>query len=291
MVFKEIKGLLNLIRVRQWYKNLVVGLALIFSGNLSNVEMLLTIGLAFVCLSLTSSSYYIINDLKDLNRDRLHPEKRYRPLASGIFRSWQAVLLALALFIGTLIIAWQINLEFFLAVIILFGLNQIYTFFLKKIMFADILAISTLFVIRAIAGALAISVYISPWLVLCPFFLALFMVVGKRRADLRILKENEQVDKIKKSGILTDYTLEITNSLMNISTALLVISYGLYSFLSEENSLMLTLPFALFVIFQYYALIISGSVIARQPEKVIKNPRLLIGVILWLGVTFALIYW
>jgi len=290
MVFTTIKEFLNLIRVRQWYKNLLVFMALIFSGNIFSLELVVVSILAFVSLCLSSSATYLINDLKDLVRDRIHPEKKFRPLASGKFQKWQAVLLAIIFLISGLVIAWQVNYYFFLVVLLLFVLSQIYTFFLKKIIIADILSISSFFVIRAISGAIAVDVVISPWLILCPFFLALFLIVGKRRADLRILIKNNDLDEVKEKGIVTGYNLELTNSLMNISTALLVISYTLYSFLSEYNSLMLTIPFALYVIFRYYQLILNDSVIARQPEKVIKDKRILIGVLLWLIVTFALIY-
>jgi 4-hydroxybenzoate polyprenyltransferase len=290
MLLKKIKALISLVRVRQWYKNLLVFLALIFVGKLFSWTYLVINIMAFVSLCLISSSYYIINDLKDIKRDRIHPEKCHRPLAAGIFSKWQAVILFLTFFISALVIAWQINREFFYVVLILFLVCQIYTFFLKGIVFADILTVSTMFVIRAIAGALAISVYISPWLILCPFFLAMFMVIGKRRSDLFLLKSKDKEENIKEKGIITDYSFELTSSLMNISTAMLILSYALYCFLSNQENLMFTLPFALFVIFQYHGLVINNSVIARQPEKIFKSKRLLIGIALWLIITFILLY-
>lgn len=291
MLTRNIKALIYLVRVRQWYKNLLVFLALFFGEKLFSLPDITYSILAFISLCLISSSYYIINDLKDIKRDRIHPEKRLRPLAAGIFSKWQAIVLIISLFVSSLIIAWQINLEFFLMVLTLFLVCQLYTFFLKKIIFADILTISTLFVIRAISGAFVVSVYISPWLILCPFFLALFLVIGKRRSDLVILKKEGKEKSIKKEGIITDYNFELTNSLMNISTAMLILSYALYCFLSNQENLMFTLPFALFVIFQYYGLVINNSVIARKPENIFKSKRLIIGVVLWILVTLKLIYW
>ncbi|MBU1112201.1 MAG: UbiA family prenyltransferase [Nanoarchaeota archaeon] len=290
MVLILIKEFLNLIRVRQWYKNLIVFMAVIFSGNILSFDLVLISFMAFVSLCLSSSATYLINDLKDLARDKIHPEKKFRPLASGKFQKWQARLLAVVFLAAGLMIAWQVNYYFFLILILLFALSQIYTFFLKKIIIADILTISSFFVIRAISGAIAIDVVISPWLILCPFFLALFLIVGKRRADLRILIKNNELHEVESKGIVTGYSLELTNSLMSISTALLVLSYSLYSFLSEYNSLMLTIPFAMYVIFHYYQLILHDSVIARQPEKIIKDKRIVIGVMLWLVITFMLIY-
>jgi len=237
-----------------------------------------------------ASASYIINDLKDVAKDKLHPEKCKRPLASGKVSKLEGLLLF------TLVITLSLAIGSLLGnnVLILLGsffvLNLLYTFMLKKIMFADILAISSLFVLRAIVGAYAISLSISPWLILCPFFLALFLAVAKRRSDLILLKNNHGEEHIKSKGILTGYNLNITNSLMNISTTLLIISYALYCFLSNKEILMFTIPFALFVIFDYYKLVLENSEIVRQPDKIIKSPSLLIGSLLWLGFTVLLLY-
>ena len=241
----RIKELLHLLRVHQWYKNLVVFLALFFSGNVLNLDLLLTSILAFVSLCLISGANYIINDLADLRKDRLQAEKRVRPLASGKVSTATGIIVALLCLGGGLVIAYNIGIQFLVAALLLFTLSQLYTFYLKNIVFADILAIATLFVIRAIAGALSINVTISPWLILCPFFLSLFLSVGKRHAELHLLKEKAAATR----KVLREYNHELTDSLMVISTTLLIISYALYSFLSEHRNLLYNLPFALFVIF------------------------------------------
>jgi 4-hydroxybenzoate polyprenyltransferase len=277
---------INLIRVRQWYKNLVVFLALFFVAQLFNSELLLFAGFGFIALCLASSANYIINDLIDLPKDRLNPEKKHRPLASGTVKNSSAVLLAVILLVLSLTLSYSLSLWFFYSVIGLVVLTQIYSLWLKQVIFADILSIATLFVIRAISGALLIDVKISPWLILCPFFLSLFLSVGKRHSEITLLKE--------KSGetrkVLKEYNHGLTNSLMTISTTLLIISYALYSFLSEHQNLLFTLPFALFVIFRFYYLISSGSEIARHPEKIIKDRTMMIGMALWVLVTLVIIY-
>jgi len=276
----------QLIRVRQWYKNLLVFLAIFFSGNLLNISNIYLTILAFFSLSFISSVGYIINDFADLKKDKLHPEKKNRPLAASTVKKPAAIILAILLFIVSICLAFSLGEFFLYSVLALFVLTQIYTFFLKRIIFADILTIASLFVIRAISGAVVIDVRISPWLILCPFFLSLFLSVGKRHADLHLMKG--KAGETRK--VLQEYNLKLTNSLMVISTTLLVISYALYSFLSEHPNLLYTLPFALFTIFRFYYLISSGSIIARHPEKVLRDKQMIIGIILWVLVTGWVIY-
>ncbi len=283
---KMIASLFNLLRVRQWYKNLVVFLALFFSANLFDGSLFLTTLLAFFALCFVSSAGYILNDIADRHQDRFHPEKKLRPLAAGKISLLIAVLLVVLLFIAGSLIAFILGASFFYIVLALFLLSLLYTFVLKKIVFADILTIASLFVLRAVSGAVAINVTISPWLVLCPFFLSLFLSVGKRHAELHLLQEKASATR----KVLGEYTHELTDSLMGISTTLLVISYALYSFLSEYNYLLYTLPFALFVMFRFYYLINSGSAIARHAERVIKDWPMVVGIILWVLATAGLIY-
>ena len=282
----KFKDYLNLMRVRQWYKNLVIFLAIFFSGNLLQIEPIYLSVLGFVALCLISSGNYVFNDLADIEKDKLHPEKKNRPLASGQIEPTIAIVLALILFLGGLSLALWLGTAFLSLVVAIIVVSKIYTYLLKKIAFADILTIATLFVLRAISGAEVINVQVSPWLILCPFFLSLFLSIGKRKSDLLFLKKKAELTRTT----LKIYNNELTNSLMNISTALLIISYALYSFLSEQQNLLYTLPFALFVIFRYYYLIMQGSVIARQPEKVITDKSIIIGTLLWVIITAILIY-
>ncbi len=280
------KTYIKLIRVHQWYKNLVVFLALFFSGNLLNVLLMREAAIAFLSFSLISSAGYVINDLKDLAEDKKHPERKLRPLASGQIRKWVAALMIVLLLMGGGLLVFSLGQEFLLVSGLFLGLSLLYTFILKRIIFGDVLTIATLFVIRAIAGAVAIGVVISPWLILVPFFLSLYLSTGKRHSELQLL--GEKAGETKK--VLTEYTLEMTNILMTVSITLLIISYALYSFLSEHALLIMTLPFALYTIFRYHYLIGSKSVVARNPEKIIKDQPILVGMVLWLLVTGLIIY-
>jgi len=277
---------LKLIRVRQWYKNLVIFLPLFFVRHLFILPELKITILGLICLCLASSANYIINDIIDLKKDQLHPEKKNRPLAAGLIEKSSAIFLAFSLFVLSLGTAYYLNIYFFYSLTGLIVLTQIYTLLLKQIIFADILTIAALFVIRAVSGTWLIQAKISPWLILCPFFLSLFLSVGKRHSDLLLLKDKA----VETRKVLQEYTLELTHALMIISTTLLIISYALYSFLSEHTNLLYTLPFALFVIFRFFSLINKGSEISRHPEKVIQDRAMIIGIIFWGIITALVIY-
>ena len=283
----KIKDYLHLLRVRQWYKNLVIFLAIFFTGEILNLSNLFLTVQGFFCLALISSSYYIINDIIDLSKDRLHPEKKLRPLASRKITLLSAILVVFALMAVGYFWAYTLGTLFFNSAIFLFIFAMLYSIILKDILFADTLTIAILFVIRSISGALLIKVWVSPWLILCPFFLSLFLSVGKRHADVLFLKKGAE----KTRKVLKNYTPQLSNSIMTITTTLLIISYAFYSFLSEHQNLLYTLPFALFVIFRYYYLVNKGSIIARHPEKFIFEKELVIGILSWVIVTFLSIYY
>ncbi len=283
----KILNYLRLMRVRQWYKNLVIFLAIFFAGRFFNVDELYLTFLGFLSLSFISSMNYIVNDFTDLKKDRSHPEKKDRPLASGEVGSFSAVFLILVLAIAGFLMAWNLGNLFFYSILSFFVLAQLYNFIFRNVVFADILVIACLFVIRALSGVFVINLEeVSPWLILCPFFLSLFLSIGKRHSDLYLLKENAS----KTRKVLSVYNFELTSPLMVIVTTLLISSYALYSFMSDYQNLIYTLPFALFVVFRYFYLINIGSVIARHPEKVIKDKQMLIGILLWVLVTGVLIY-
>jgi len=277
----------SLFRIKQYYKNLLIFLPIIFSGNLFHTDLLLLTIVGFVALCLLSSSNYILNDIIDIKRDRLHPEKRLRPLASRAIPVWQGVLFFVLFLIASLMIAATLPREFVYTVLFLFLFTLLYTIWLKHEVFLDILAIAINFVARAAAGAFIIDVHISPWLVLGVFFLSIFLSVGKRYSDAMFLKK----DAVMHRKTLQYYTKELTNAMMIIATVLLVMSYALYSFLSEHENLLFTLPFALYVIFRYFSLIYAGSPIARHPEKVFGDIRMMLGMAAWGIVTLLILYW
>ncbi|MBI4141936.1 UbiA family prenyltransferase, partial [Candidatus Woesearchaeota archaeon] len=207
--------------------------------------------------------------------------------AAGRITKKKAVIEAVLLIIVSMSIALQFqNKLFFASIITIFILTQAYSLFLKKELFADILAIGANFVIRASAGTYALNVKNSPWLILCTFFLSIYLSVGKRAAEATLLGEEAKNHR----ETLEHYTKEITQPLLIIATTLLITAYSLYSFLSERNTLLYTLPFALYVIFRYFNHIQTGSEIARHPEKVFGDRKILVGIMLWGISTIILLY-
>lgn len=281
-----LKDIVQLIRVRQWYKNLVVFLPLIFSGLLFDLNLFILTILAFISLCFISSSNYILNDIIDLKYDSIHPEKKSRPITSGKISISFGIILSILFLAASLFIAYFMSNLFLISIITLFILNQIYSLFLKKEAFIDIIIVATNFVIRAASGVFVIEREISPWLILCPFFLALFLSIGKREAEIQFLKD----DSHKHKEVLKFYTPEITINLLTISTALLIMSYSLYVFLSGHKLLLITLPIAIFVIFRYLYLIYNRSSIPRHPEISYKDKRLLIGSLIWLIMILLVLY-
>lgn len=268
--------LLSLLRAKQWYKNLVIFLPIIFAEALFTEGYLQLVLFGFLSLCFASSASYIINDIVDAKEDRRHLEKRKRPIAAGKINSGVALLIALILLIGSLAIATKLSYNFAISVLALFILTQSYTFFLKKELFADVAAISTNFVIRAVSGAFIINVRVSPWLILCTFFLSMLLVSAKRKGDLGLTKNK--------------YTPELADRLANFSAIALVMSYSLYSFLSIYPLLIATLPFAIYVIFTYLHLADRNRALARNTEKIFKEPRIMIGSLLWIALALIVIY-
>lgn len=270
--------LLKLCRPLQWYKNFLVFLPLIFTSQLFKADLFMLSFAGFVALCFMSSANYILNDIFDVKKDRLNPEKRSRPLASENVSLWQALLLCAVLFVLSLVIGIEFSSYFFFSLLFLNATTLWYSILLKNEVILDVLIIAINFVIRAVSGTFLINSTISPWLVLCTFFLSLFLSVAKRESELVFLGGKA----IKHRISLGKYNENLTNILMSVSTALLIVSYSLYSFLSHYKNLLFTLPFALYVIFRYSFFVYSGSEIARHPEKILKDWRMMLGILLWI---------
>ena len=275
------KKYLALLRVEQWYKNLVVFLPLLFSGSFTDTGFLIATIIGFVSLSLVSSANYIINDLKDRKKDAKHPEKRKRPIAAGKISKATAIIATTSLFIIGFALTLLLSPMFFILLIALTILTTTYTFLLKGEQILDVIIIATNFTIRAVSGAyittangfFAASIEVSPWLILCPFFLALLLATGKRHGELVLQK--------KHSYELKDY--------MVISATMLLIAYSLFSFLGEHNLMFLTLPFAIYTTYRYFSFSTNNPLMLRKPHLMAKDTWILIAAILWGLITLVVI--
>ncbi len=277
---------LQLLRIRQWYKNLVVFLPLLFVGMLFESNALRDTLIGFLILSFVSSANYILNDIIDLQADKKHPEKRLRPLASGTIGIGSAIGVFILLLAVAITSAQLFSAYFSYAIAGLFISTLLYSLFLKNEPFVDILLISINFVLRAVSGTFIINVAVSPWLILCPFFLALFLATGKRIADNQFLGKKAALHK----PVLQYYSKEISSVLLTITATCTILCYSLYAFLNNKGKLIFTLPFAVYVILRYTYLINSGSEISRHPEKAYKDIRLVASILAWIVLTIAILY-
>lgn len=273
------------IRPKQWYKNLIVFIAIVFSHNLTSASAWIDSITAFIIFCLLSGSVYITNDIIDIKKDRQHPIKRNRPIASGKLKRSHASIIALILLAGSLYGAFSLNTLSGLVSISYFLLFLMYSLWLKHIVIVDILTISTGFVIRAIAGAIAISVVFSPWLVICTFLLALFLALGKRRHELVLLGSNANNHR----KILDDYSVPMLEQMISIITSSLIVAYSMYTFLTGNYYMMLTIPFAIYGLFRYLHLIHLNE-FGGEPEMIFKDHPTLFNLLAWMIITIFILY-
>jgi len=274
---------ISLLRIQQWYKNLVVYLALFFTNNTLDPTLFIKTTLGFLSLSLISSSYYIINDIRDREEDRLHPEKKNRVIASGEVGAGTGYLVSTILFFTSLILAYNLKPLFALFPLVLFISSNLYTFHLKNIAIVDIHVIALNFLLRAVSGAVLIRVPTSPWLITTVFFMAMFLGVAKRKAELAVLGS----DAPKHRSVYLIYNERLLSKLLIIIVSALLFTYSIYTFMAHEKPyMMITIPFATFLIFRYLYFVSVDHEIARKTEYVFRDRQMLLGLIMWVITSF-----
>ncbi|HWY10167.1 MAG TPA: decaprenyl-phosphate phosphoribosyltransferase [Bacteroidia bacterium] len=283
---------LQLIRVQQWLKNFFIFAPLFFSGHLFDVDKLIQCALAFLAFSLNASSIYIINDYKDIEKDRLHHVKKLRPLAAGTVTKATALSLFCFLAIVSFALAYYIHLNFAIVIGVYFVMNLLYSFGLKKISLVDIFIISIGFVLRVTAGGVVAGIEISHWLYIMTFLIALFIAFAKRRDD--VLLEMETGEKMRKS--ISGYNIEFISSALSILCGILVVSYLLYitspeiTLRFQNKHAYISTVFVIMGILRYLQItLVEGN--SGSPTKLfIKDRFLQIAVILWMLFFAAIIY-
>lgn len=274
-------------------KNTVLFAALIFSKHLFILSDALLVLAGFVCFCAVASGAYVMNDIRDCDRDRLHPLKRRRPLPSGRVGRGQALLLSVCLVAGGLFGASALGGGFVLLTAIYFGLQVAYTFVLKDIVIVDVMAIASGFVIRAAAGGVIIDVPVSPWLMICTFLLALFLGFSKRRHEL-VLLEGGATDH---RSTLREYSPYFLDQMISVVTASTVVAYAIYTASAEvqeklgTDKLYLTIPFVLFGIFRYLYLVHQREEGGNPTQLLLSDRPLQAGVVLWILTASLLLYW
>jgi 4-hydroxybenzoate polyprenyltransferase len=284
-----LRSLLISMRPRQWTKNLIVYMALIFSvggaWHAREVDTWLPLlgkaTLAFALFCLVSSADYLVNDVRDRETDRLHPTKRRRPIAAGALSPRTAVGWAAVLSMVGLGGMFALDLRAGGVVAGYIALMLAYSFYLKHTVLLDIMTIAAGFVLRAMSGALVIEVPISPWLYVVTALGALFLAINKRRAELLLLEENAN----RHRATLEEYTPDLLNQLAATVTASTLIAYGLYTFtadnLPNNHSMMLTIPFVLYGIFRYLFLVHAKNQGGSPEDVLLKDWPLLLDILLW----------
>ncbi len=290
--YRVARALLRALRPKQWTKNGLLFVGLLFSFKLGELHLLATVVFAFIIFCALSSAVYLINDLKDVEKDRLHPTKRLRPIAAGILPPRVAAAAAAILLLAAIPAAYWINTGFGAIASFYVILVLLYTYWLKNVVIMDVLLLAAGFVMRAAAGAVAIAVPISPWLYVCTILGALFLGVGKRRHELVSLDATANSHR----PILEEYTPELLDQMMSVVTSALVMAYSLYTFsapnLPANHAMMLTIPFVLYGVFRYLYLIhVQGS--GGSPEEILlrDKPIMAVVVLYLLTSVFILYVW
>lgn len=286
---RVLAGLVRTMRPRQWTKNALIYAGIVFDGQLFVPESFIRITISFVLLCVIAGSIYIINDLADVESDRLHPRKRFRPIASGQLPIRVAIVSAVLIPIGSLIIAYLlIGPLFALVLLAYFGLQIAYSLRLKHIVILDVMSVMIGFVLRVLAGIAAVPVAeFSPWLYAITGLLALFLIVGKRRQELLALAEKAGTIRVT----LEHYNLPMLDDMLRMVMTGTIIAYLLYAIeapsalLAGTDLALLTVPFVMYGMFRYLFLIhVRGE--GSAPEEVLLRDRpLQIAILLW-GLTF-----
>ena len=287
-----LRGFIKLIRPTQWLKNLILLAALIFAGEATHPDKAITALAAVLVYCLLSSSLYILNDIVDRDKDKNHPLKKNRPVAAGIIPTSGASVLALFFLILGLGTAWTFNLNFFIISCVFISLNLLYSFWLKHIVIVDVMTIAASFVIRAYAGAFAIDVPASKWLIINTLLLALFLGFGKRRHELVLLEKDADTHR----RALDRYSPYLLDQLIGVVTASVVVMYMLYTFSTEvmdklgTSNLYFTIPFVIFGIFRYLYLIHKEERGGSPTRVLISDLPILFTVIFWVLTVYLVLY-
>ena len=286
-------SVLRLLRPVQWLKNVFIFAPLIFSKHLFDQVYLFSAGEAFVAFALLSSTVYIFNDIADRESDRLHPTKRNRPIASRKISIAQAISIAVVLLVIIALLVVRLNEKFLFIASVYFVLNIGYSFFLKQVILVDVFIVAAGFMLRVLAGAFAINVQVSEWLVLCTLFVALFLSISKRRAELMLVKNTPNFEG---RTVLREYDVEFLDQMMTVAASGVAISYALYTVAERTinvfgtSSLIFTTVFVLFGIFRYLYLVRVRKTEDNPTHMLTTDLVTILNVVAWFAVCVIIIY-
>lgn len=291
-MLRTVRAILAAIRPTQWVKNVFLFAGLVFSGNLTHPVVLSRVCSGFMDFCLAAGSIYLLNDIFDLERDRHHPEKRHRPLASGQLSLPAAWTAAVLLGVSALGLALYLDRAFFRIVLLYLGINLAYSAWLKKVVILDVMCLSSGFVLRVLAGTRLAGVPPSDWLIICTITLALFLGFSKRRHELVLLEANPEDHR----RVLGHYSLPFLDQMISVATASTVMAYALYTVAPQTvmrfgtRNLVFTLPFVLYGIYRYLYLIHQKKMGGNPAHALLTDLPLLINAVLWVVAVLIIIY-
>jgi len=273
------KAAVRALRPKQWAKQVFLFAALIFSLEFTNTEAWIQTIIGTMSFCMLSSTGYIFNDARDVEADRVHPTKRHRPIASGHLPLPLAYFQMAVIFSLGIGLAWSLSPQFLVVAMLYFATTISYSFFFKHIVILDVMFLAACYLWRAAAGAVAIDVEISPWLLTCTAFISLFLGFNKRRGELLMLQQKGTEGVTRKN--LAQYSPELVVEFQAIATSGTIISYALYAVLGSPTQwMLLTLPYVLYGIFRYIYLVSIKSEGGAPDETLLKDrPILLSGVL------------
>jgi 4-hydroxybenzoate polyprenyltransferase len=274
---------LRALRPAQWSKNLFVLAPLVFAHRLDDPQALARAIGAFAAFCAAASAIYLLNDLHDIEEDRRHPRKRLRPLAAGLMRPATALVWSTALAGLAGGAALWLGPAFARFLICYLGLNILYSWRLKHLVILDVMSISLGFVLRVLAGAAAVGVAVSSWILLCTIFLALFLAFSKRRHELVLLASSAANQR----RVLDSYSPAFLDQMINVVTASAVVSYALYAVAPEtvekyhSQNLVYTVPMVLYGIFRYLYLIYQTADERNPTEALLHDTPFILNMVIW----------
>jgi 4-hydroxybenzoate polyprenyltransferase len=286
------KDLWRLLRPHQWIKNAFVFTGLIFGHAWNDVGMAIKVVIIAIAFSLMSSSAYIINDIVDVERDRIHPKKKTRPVAAR--QVSESVAALLSVFIGF----FGLSLGFFISykaliILMLYALlNFAYSFYLKNIVILDVFCIAAGFMLRIFAGTVGVGIPPTKWLVLCGLMITLFLGFAKRRAEILTLRNQKEDFR----EVLTHYSSDFLDQIITICAAGIITTYSLYTMSAETmrihqtQNLIYAVPFVIYALFRYIFLLHKYQLGGEPSRDLLKDKQIIIAVIGWAVLTFLIIY-
>lgn len=278
----------RLLRTKQWIKNLFVFAPVVFAQKMFDIGSLIRVVVAALLFCLLTSCIYILNDVEDIAKDMTHPVKRLRPIANGEISKKNALWIVAILLPIAIMLGMCMGINFGIVMVIYFLNNYLYSHFLKHTVIIDVMSIAIGFVLRVIGGAEVIDVYISPWILMCTLFLALFLGFSKRRNEITVLGS----EAIKFRENLDEYTVEFIDNMISVVVAMTLVAYAMYTFFSQNDVYVMTatVPLVIYGVFRYQYLVYRKNGGGSPEDTILSDKNLLAVIVLWVVMVMIAIY-